>query len=204
MVRIPHIPKPRNAMAKRQLELRKSLWPEVTDDWLWSRHTHDGFTSLPKGMPLIMTIMDDMSKGQPVSSTYLELWCRTFDESFVTLSKPRDMAFHAGFDGQRAERTWRARLDILSKLHFIELKEGASGPASYALLYDPYKIIKWHVDNKTPGVRQDKYNALLERAAEIKEHSLSPPASPAAPALAVQPPSNWPGGIDPNAAKAST
>lgn len=204
MVRVPHIPKPRNAMAKRQLELRQSLWPEVTDDWLWSRHTHDGFTSLPKGMPLILTIMDDLSKGQPVSSTYLELWCRTFDESFVTLSKPRDMAFHAGFDGQRAERTWRARLDILSKLHFIELKEGASGPASYALIYDPYKIIKWHVDNKTPGVRHDKYNALLERAAEIKEHSLSPPTAPAATAPAVPPPSNWPGGIDPNAAKAST
>ena len=99
---------------------------------------------------------------------------------------------------------WCPRLDILSKLHFIELKEGASGPASYALIYDPYKIIKWHVDNKTPGVRHDKYNALLERAAEIKEHSLSPPAAPAATAPAVPPPSNWPGGIDPNAAKAST
>jgi hypothetical protein len=147
-----------------------------------------------------------MSKGQPVSSTYLELWCRTFDENFVTLSKPRDMAFHAGFDGQRAERTWRARLDILAKLNFIALKEGSSGPASYALIYDPYKVIKWHVENKTPGVRQDKYNALLERAAEIKEHSLSPPAAPttAAPAPAAPPPNNWPGGIDPNAAKAST
>jgi hypothetical protein len=205
MVRVPHIPKPRNAMAKRQLELRQSLWPAVPDEWLWSRHTHDGFTSLPKGMPLILSIMDDMSKGQPVSSTYLELWCRTFDENFVTLSKPRDMAFHAGFDGQRAERTWRARLDILAKLNFIALKEGASGPASYALIYDPYRVIKWHIENKTPGVRQDKYNALLERATEIKEHSLSPPAPPtAAPAPAVPPPSNWPGGIDPNAAKAST
>lgn len=38
MVRVPHIPKPRNAMAKRQLQLRQSLWPDVTDDWLWSRH----------------------------------------------------------------------------------------------------------------------------------------------------------------------
>ena len=63
-------------------------------------------------MPLILSLMDDVSKGQPISSTYLELWCRTFDESFVTLSKPREMAFHAGFDGRRAERTWRSRLDI--------------------------------------------------------------------------------------------
>src|SRR5258708_4020394 len=103
--------KPRKKIAKRQLELRNRLWPEfATDpelvkDLLWSRLTHDGYTSLPKAMPLIMGIMDDLAKGQPVSSTYLELWCRTFDESFVVLSKSRDMAFHSGFSGQRAERT---------------------------------------------------------------------------------------------------
>jgi hypothetical protein len=109
---------PRKKIAKRQLELRNRLWPDIPQDWLWSRHTHDGFTTLPKAMPLMMSIMDDLAKGQPVSSTYLELWCRTFDENFVTLSKPREIAFHSGFFGQRAERTWRARLKILSDLHF--------------------------------------------------------------------------------------
>jgi hypothetical protein len=191
------IPKPRNAMAQRQLELRKNLWSEATDEWLWSRHTHDGFTSLPKGMPLILSIMDDLSKGQPVSSTYLELWCRTFDESFVTLSKPREMAFHAGFDGQRAERTWRSRLDILARLNFISLKEGPSGRVSYALIWNPYKVIKDHFEKKTPGLRQDKYNALLERMSEIGDTSMSAPAAPAA-GPAVPPPRNWPGGVNPN------
>jgi len=204
MVRI-RFPKPKKNIAKRQLDLRKTLWPEVTDEWLWSRHTHDGFTTLPKGMPLILSIMDDLSKGQPVSSTYLELWCRTFDENFVTLSKPREMAFHAGFDGQRAERTWRGRLDTLHKLHFIDLKEGPAGPASYALIYNPYKIIKWHVDEKNNGVRQDKYNALLERAGEIGDVSFALPDTPppTTSTQPVQPPSNWPGGVDPNAAKAT-
>jgi len=126
-------------------------------------------------MPLIMNIMDDMAKGQPVSSTYFDLWCRTFDEGFVTLSKPREMAFHAGFDGQRAERTWKARLQILADLHFISLKEGPSGPASYALLLNPYKVIKWHYEMKRPGLRHDKYNALLERAIEIGDESMTPP-----------------------------
>jgi hypothetical protein len=115
------------------------LWPEIGSE-CWSRHTHDGFTTLPKGMPLILNIMDDMAKGQPVSSTYLDLSCRTFEESFVTLSKPREMAFHAGFDGQRAERTWKQRLNILAELYFINLKEGPSGPASYALILNPYKV----------------------------------------------------------------
>jgi hypothetical protein len=166
--------KPRNAMAKRQLELRQNLWPEATDEWLWSRHEYDGFTTLPKGMPLILSIMDDLSKGQPVSSTYLELWCRTFDENFVVLSKPREMAFHAGFDGQRAERTWRARLEILADLNFIGLKEGPSGPLSYALIWNPYKVIKDHYDKKKSGLRQDKYNALLERMSEIGDSSITP------------------------------
>lgn len=177
----PLIPRPRRKIAKRQLDLRNRLWPGVPGDWLWSRLTHDGFTTVPKGLPLIAGIMDDLAKGSPVSSTYIELWCRTFDENFVVLSKPREMAFHAGFDGQRAERTWRGRLQILDQLHFISLAEGPSGPASYALIYNPYKVIHWHHEQKTPGLRQDKYNALLERAIEVGDESLMPPAPPQAP-----------------------
>ncbi len=174
---------PRKKIAKRQLELRDRLWPDLPQDRLWTRHTHDGFTTLPKAMPLMLSIMDDLAKGQPVSSTYLELWCRTFDENFVTLSKPREMAFHSGFFGQRAERTWRARLNILADLGFISLREGPSGPASYALVYNPYKVIQDHHARRTPGLRTDKYNALVERAIEIGDESLSPPrpVEPSAP-----------------------
>ncbi len=141
--------------------------------------------------------MDDLSKGQPVSSTYLELWCRTFDENFVTLSKPREMAFHAGFDGQRAERTWRSRLDILQRLNFISLKEGPSGPVSYALIWNPYKVIKHHYEMKTPSLRLDKYNALLERMSEVGDTSMSV-ALQAAPTPVGVPPTNSPDGVDPS------
>jgi hypothetical protein len=169
------VQKPRKKIAKRQLELRDRLWPDLATEWLWNRHTHDGFTTLPKTMPLMMSIMDDLAKGQPISSTYLELWCRTFDENFVTLSKPREIAFHSGFYGQRAERTWRARLKILADLHFIGLREGPSGPASYAIIFNPYKVIQRHHEKKTPGLREDKYNALMDRGLEIGDESLSPP-----------------------------
>jgi hypothetical protein len=124
---------------------------------------------------------------QPFSSTYLELWCRTFEENFVTLSKPREVAFHSGFDGQRAERTWRGRLRLLAEMHFINLKEGPSGPESYALIYNPYKVIDHHYREKTPGLRADKYHALLDRSTEIGDESLTPAppsASGAAPAPA--------------------
>src|SRR5262249_3715994 len=87
----PH--KEKISIGQKQLALRNKLWPSIKDDKLWLRKTKTGFTTVPRTMPLIMEIMDAMSKGKPVSTTYLELWCRAFDECFVTLNKPREMAF---------------------------------------------------------------------------------------------------------------
>ena len=80
------IRKPRKKIVQRQLDLRARLWPGLNDNCIWQRKKHDGFTTIPRTMPLMMSIMDDLSEGQPVSSTYLELWCRAIDECFVTLS----------------------------------------------------------------------------------------------------------------------
>src|ERR1041385_6183206 len=86
-------PRPPKKIHQRQLEVRAQLWPAVTPADLWSRHTHDGFSTIPSTITLIMSIADDLA-GQPVSLTYLDLWTRAYDESFVSLSKPREMAFH--------------------------------------------------------------------------------------------------------------
>jgi hypothetical protein len=159
--------KPRKKIAQRQLDLRGRLWPSVTDGHLWQRQHHHGYATIPRTMPLMLDIMNDLANGQPVGMTYLELWSRAFDECCVTLSKPREMAFHAGFSGQRAERTWRGRMKILAELGFIELQEGPSGLMSYALILNPYLVIRRHYQAKHPGIRTDKYNALVERAVEV-------------------------------------
>ncbi len=169
------IPKPRKKIAQRQLDLRNRLWPTHHDGHIWQRKQHNGFATIPRTMPLIMTIMDDLSDGKPVASTYIDLWCRAFDECFVTLSKPREMAFHAGFTGQRGERTWRERMRILHDLGFIDIKEGPSGPMSYALILNPYLVIRRLMLAQHPGVRTDKYNALMERAGEIGATDLEMP-----------------------------
>ncbi len=150
MARLPSgFPRPPKRIQQRQLNCghgcgRASIRPTSSN-----RLTHDGFSTIPSTMPLIMSVQDDLSKGSPVSSTYLDLWTRAYDEGFVTLSKPREMAFHAGFSTQRAERTWRQKLDNLASLGFIDLKSGPSGPASYALIWNPYLVIKDHHDRKT-------------------------------------------------------
>jgi len=155
------------SIGQKQLALRNKLWPAIKDEKLWLRKTKTGFTTIPRTMPLVMEMMDAMSNGKPVSTTYLDLWCRAYDECFVTLNKHREMAFHAGYSGQRAEQTWSIRISILAKLNFIDVKPGPSGPLSYALILNPYQVIKHHHEKKTTGMREDLYNALLQRSIEI-------------------------------------
>jgi hypothetical protein len=157
----------RSKIKESQQKLRARLWPKLDEARLWHRQTKQGFITIPRPMPLIMEIMDDMANGKPVSSAYLELWCRSFDEGFVTLSKQDEIAFASGFSGQRGTSTWRQRMKILQELGFIDLAPGPSGPMSYALIWNPYFVIKDHKEQNTPGLREDLYNALMGRAYEI-------------------------------------
>lgn len=150
----------------RQLEARAKIWPDVTNLMLWDRNERDGFSTVPRAMPLIMNIMDGLSdKGFPVGQTYLELWCRLYDELFLTLNRPEEMAFYAGFTGQRAVRTWKDRVKRLADLGFIDLKSGPLGDMSYAIFFNPYHVIKRAY--LKGDVQEDKYRALVIRANEI-------------------------------------
>lgn len=154
------------SILKRQLDTRQKLWPGIENDRLWYRRDRDGFVSLPRTMPLMMNIMDNLSgKGFPVGQTYLEMWCRLFDECFLTLNRPEELAFHSGFSGQRAVRTWRDRVRRLAQLGFIDIKPGPIGELSYALFWNPYHVIREH--HAKGDVPNAKWSALVVRANEI-------------------------------------
>jgi len=165
-----------NAIVQKQLDQRQALWPNV-ESLLWDRKANKGFTTIPKTMPLILQIMDEMSNGKPLSATYLGLWCATWDNSFVNISKAHEMAHAAGFSGQRAEYTWSARMKLLHQLRFIDIKPGKSGPISHVIIWNPHLAIRYHHDQGTPGLREATYNMLLDRALEIgaKDMSEAPP-----------------------------
>jgi hypothetical protein len=154
-----------SAIAKKQLALRDELWPG-TEGKLWHRSANKGFATIPKTMPLILRVMDAMSKGFPLSSTYLSLWCSTWDNSFVIL-KARDLAYASGFSGQRGERTWGTRMRVLQELGFIDIKSGKGGEFSYALIFNPHLVIRHHHEAKTPGLTESDYTALLEAAVDV-------------------------------------
>lgn len=166
------------SIAKKQLAQREALWPNV-EPYLWHRKANKGFTTIPKTMPIVMQIMDELSKGKPLSATYLGLWCATWDNSMVNISKPQEMAHAAGFSGQRAEYTWIARMKLLHGLNFIDIKPGKFGPISHVIIWNPHYIIRDHHDRGTPGLVEATYNALIDRALEIGAQDMidGPPKS---------------------------
>jgi len=170
--------KPIRKIQRQKLSLRASLWPELNEADLWHYKKTDGWLTVPRAMPLLLRIMDNLSKGKPVSSAYFDLWCRTFDESFVIVNKAREMAFYSGFTGERAERTWASRIKTLEDLGFIGIKDGPNGPISYVLIYNPYRVIRGHY--AAGHVPQGTYNALKQRLIEIGAQDLDQAEAPKA------------------------
>lgn len=153
------------SVADRRKRLREALWPGVINEQLWLRTQNTGFTTIPRTMPLIGQILDQLSgKGFPLFSTYLTLWCWVFDEAIVEIRNPREMAHEAGFSGPRAEATWRSRMRKLQELGFIKAKAGLAGEFQYVLLLNPLQRIKDLYADKQEDMT---YTALLGRLTQV-------------------------------------
>ena len=165
---------PKKKIAKKITELRAKLWPDLSPDDLWHRNAYDGFTSIPRTMPLIMNIIDDLAPGsKKTAMTYLALWGHAFDEMYVSLQKADELAFHSGYTGQRAVRSWKERMRELASLGFIRLASGTAGELSHAVILNPHFVIRRLYAAKTPGLTAAAYNALVERAIAISADDMS-------------------------------
>ena len=168
MASIPKKRPPRASGAKRserQRDLIKRFWPNLEEDDIWKAEA--GYAQVPRTLTIISSIADNISGGQAVSKTYIELWCRSFEEGFVNTTNQQEFAFFSGFSGQRAQRTWLERMKKLQEMGFIKTQSGPSGEFSYCIILNPYKVIKKHLDNNEPGLTQAHYAALVTRAQEI-------------------------------------
>lgn len=132
---------PQQAIKAKTDALKRTAWPDIDSKEIWDRRRHAGFTTIPKTLPIIFCIMDSLSKGKPLSSTYLALWCRTWDDSFITINDPQKLAVEAGFSGNRAITTLKSRLKLLEELGFIESKT-IEGQFSHILILNPHIVIE--------------------------------------------------------------
>ena len=153
-------------MSARTLKLREQLWPELDEALLWNRTTAKGFTTVPRTMPHMFEIIDDLGgKGTPLSRAYFSLWCRVFDESLIEIKSYNELAYEAGFSGQRAVTQWKQRMASLVELGFILAEEGTGGKYDYILLLNPYNVIKQRYS--AGEIQKNKYIALFNRVQEV-------------------------------------
>ncbi|MDC7705933.1 hypothetical protein [Vogesella indigofera] len=161
---------------KATLAMRKELWPHITDEHLWLRTDRDGFTTIPRTMPLFMELIADTSKrvtsgkSVPAGKAYLVLWCRVFDEGLVKIDVEAAAAMEAGYIGERNVTTWREHLRVLKELGFIDYKPGQAGPCQFVLLFNPYHAAK--ALQAKGWVQEGAWTALFQRAQEIRATDL--------------------------------
>lgn len=155
----------------KQSSMQIKLFPEQDGKEYWDvkqRARTKGYTSMPRTIPLIGAMADLMAgKGKPVSSTYLELWCRCNEQGFVNVSKHSDVSFASGFSGERGVSTWKQRLRKLEALGFISVQSGTAGDIHYVQIWNPYLVVKGHAEADTEGFSDKHYNAYLDRYYEI-------------------------------------
>lgn len=157
-------------MDARVLAMRAELWPDVPEEHFWDRKNAGGFTTMPRTMAYIMNIIDMLTKGQPAGRTYLTIWCRLNMPGIVALASEKQMAFEAGFTGERAVDTWRKRMKHLKRLGFIDFKPVTDHEFQWVLVFNPHHVIL-RLGNKV----QERYRAAWkERAIEIGAKDLGP------------------------------
>jgi len=152
--------------AQVQLELHFPTYPQ---EWLWHRTTRQGFTTIPRTLPLAMQVIDAQSKGQPAGHTLFCLWTRYPDNPLIIVENPSTFASEAGFFGERAVDTWRRRMKKLRELGFIRTKSGPSGDFHYVMLINPNAVVEFL--HRCGMVQTELYARFIDRLSEIGGHA---------------------------------
>lgn len=152
-------------MAERAQQQMDAYFPDMPDAWMWRRKKNDGFTTVPRTLPIVMQAVDAQSKNQPAGHALFCLWARSPDHPLVTIENPTIFAAEAGFIGERAVDTWRRRMKSLERLGLIRTKKGAAGDFHYVLLLNPNAAMEWmHRQNL---VQETVYARFVDRLLEI-------------------------------------
>lgn len=152
-------------MAERSQVQMDLHFPNYDKCLIWHRKTNDGFTTLPRTLPIVMQAIDMQSKGKPAGHTLFCLWARSPDNAVIIIENQFTFAAEAGFSGERAVDTWRKRMKKLRELKFIDTKSGSSGEFHYVLLINPNASLEMMYRNGQ--VQQEVYARFLDRLLEV-------------------------------------
>ncbi|WPO44881.1 hypothetical protein [Pseudomonas sp. S1Bt23] len=152
-------------MAERAAAQMEIHFPEYPEEWVWRRGSNNGFTTLPRSLPIAMQAVDCQTKGKPAGHTLFCLWARSPDHPLIVIENQATFAGEAGFQGARAVDTWRRRMKVLKQHRFIDTKPGTSGEFHYVLLLNPNVAVE---NMRRQNMIQDElYGRFIDRVAEI-------------------------------------
>lgn len=165
------------------IDLRKVHWADVKDEDIWllsNEHKRFGFAQVPRTLSLVINIINDIAKKKygkavPAGKTYFALWLHHYGEGLVRIASEQQIAYEAGYGGQRNVSTFRDHMKVLKEIGFIDFRKGVKGPMHYVLLLNPYNVMKRLRDQTDETgeklVTDEQYAALVERANDIGSRS---------------------------------
>jgi hypothetical protein len=138
---------------KRRAELEKNLVEEWGDEALWSLRQGGGWIALPKHIPALMSLIDELAQADPAGKAaaggrrvagrvYLALLAGTWEGvPLVTVKDEDELAMWAGLGGKQRRYALRAGLLTLEALGFISIV-GDPGEWRLVLLRNPPKVLE--------------------------------------------------------------
>ncbi|MBX9910280.1 MAG: hypothetical protein K2Z25_16385 [Beijerinckiaceae bacterium] len=153
--------------ATNDMVLRDSMFAGAGNR-LWQPLPSVGFVMIPKTLPFIVRILDEITKGKPVGRAYSVLWTFCWNnDAFIKMSRAKDIAYACGYTGPRGVRLLIERLVKLRELGMIETASGTDGDISFIYLPCPhYSLLRVWL-NGAPKIQERSFNAFRERATAL-------------------------------------
>ena len=152
----------------KMLALREKMWPGLAEEDLWDSAGKKGWVTIPRTLPLILRIIDELTPGKPAGRTFFGLWARDFGERMIEITNQAELAVEAGHMGNRAVTGWRQKMRLLQDLGFIGASDGPE-EFHYVLIYNPFKVIK----RLEPKISKSLFIMLLARAHDVGAKEMS-------------------------------
>lgn len=164
--RVPTIPKKETKYDKKRRLLRDQLWPD-SKHVIWSRLDDDGYTTIPRLLPLVTLLIRTICRKGDPSKAYWELWCFARDPMIVSVVDEEAHAFAAGYTSTRAVRTWRENIWELEKLGFIRVMPDGNRDIGHILIVNPIPVCQRLYNSRPQEVTKTWWNAFIKRGMDI-------------------------------------
>ena len=160
--------RPRRRAEIARSQLRDGLWANA-ENYLWHRTKEFGFTTIPRTLMLIGTLIKELTKQGDASRVYLDLWARAFDEGLVEVFDESEFALSSGYSpGKRNVRTWRERIKELQRLKFIAVRPKAGREIGYILLLHPHVAVLNLAETYPERIPEWWWELFTSRVREIR------------------------------------